>query len=383
MSIIGGSVAGFFTAYLLAKHGVRVRVFEAQECVDPAPRSLIVTEYFSDLLGSLGKNAIVNKIRYFELFTDGRAARISLQRPDLVIERNKLINDLAEGAEACGAQILTGRRFLDLRPNGGRLTFSVSANGNGQPVEETADALVGADGTFSKVARSIGVERPSTLPLVQAVVDLPKDLAPDTTRVWFVPEETPYFFWLIPHSSSHGVLGVIGSEGAEPRPSIERFVERKNLSPIEFQAASIPNYTRWIPNRHKMDGGEVYLVGDAAAHVKVSTVGGVVTGLRGALGTAEAIRNGGSSPELQSLRRELDRHRLIRQVLNRFTQSEYGRLLDLLTPSTMRSLGLFNRDETNRLLRSVILRQPRLLLLALHTFLAALSPGGIKEVDTA
>jgi flavin-dependent dehydrogenase len=149
-------------------------------------------------------------------------------------------------------------------------------------------------------------------------------------------------------------------------------LKRKNLSPIEFQAASIPNYTQWMPNRHKIGKGDVYLVGDAAAHVKVSTVGGVVTGLRGALGTVQAIMNGGSSSELEALRQELDRHRLIRWILNRFGQTEYSQLIDLLTPSTKRSLGLFTRDETNKLLRSVIFRQPRLLFLVLQTFLVGL-----------
>ena len=94
----------------------------------------------------------------------------------------------------------------------------------------------------------------------------------------------------------------------------------------------------------------VWLVGDAAGHVKVSTVGGVVTGFRGALGVVEAILNGGSSRELQALRRELDRHRLIRRVLHGFTQADYCRLLDMLTASTKRCLGLFPRDETTKLL---------------------------------
>jgi flavin-dependent dehydrogenase len=210
--------------------------------------------------------------------------------------------------------------------------------------------------------------------LTQAVVDLPDDLAPDTTRVWFVPDETPYFFWLIPHSAKQGVLGLIGDRGGNARHSIERFLEKKNLIPIEFQSARIPDYTGWKSNRHKIGGSDVYLVGDAAAHVKVSTVGGVVTGLRGAVGTAQAIMNAGSSTELGALRQELDRHRLIRWILNRFGQTEYSQLVDLLTPSTKYSLGQFNRDETNRLLKSLVLKQPRILLLGLRTLMFGRRP---------
>ena len=374
VAVIGGSAAGFYTAYLLANQGVQVRVFEAADSIDPVPRSLIVTEYFEDLLGPIGRKSVIHQIRHFELFTDGRAATITLTRPDLVIERKTLIKELAKKAEACGAKIFTGKRFLDLKPNGGHLTFSVSDHRNGQTVQETAETIVGADGTFSMVAKCIGLAAPETLPLIQAVVDLPQDLSPDTTRVWFVPEETPYFFWLIPHSATQGVLGLIGAQNCDTTELIGRFLEKRGLRPKAFQAAPIPNYTRWRSNRRKIGGNDVYLVGDAAGHVKISTVGGVVTGLRGAVGTSEAIMNGGSSPELDALKSELDRHRLIRQILNRFTQTEYSRLLDLLTPCTKRSLGLFTRDQSNRLLKSIIVEQPRLLLLVLTTLLFRSSP---------
>ncbi len=78
---------------------------------------------------------------------------------------------------------------------------------------------------------------------------LPKDMAPDTTRVWFVPDDTPYFYWLIPESRERGALGIIGEDGAETRRCLERFLEKRKLDPIEFQGARIPVYNRWIPVR--------------------------------------------------------------------------------------------------------------------------------------
>jgi flavin-dependent dehydrogenase len=113
----------------------------------------------------------------------------------------------------------------------------------------------------------------------------------------------------------------------------------------------------------------VYLVGDAAGHVKVTTVGGIVTGFRGALGVAEAILNGGSSRSFKALRRELNGHHLIRRVLNRFNQKDYNRLLDLLNPSTQETLGVFTRDETMKLLLNLLRKQTRLLLLGLRVLL--------------
>ena len=370
VSIIGASAAGLFTAFQLAQKGVGVRVFEAKESINHSPRTLIVTSYMQDLIGSLCKGAVINAIRRFELFADGRVAVISLKRPDLVIDRSKLIQRMAEQAEESGATILNGQRFVSCTPNGKNIHFTVSGNGDGERVEKTANVLVGADGALSKVAQSTGWQKPSTVPLVQAVVELPKDMPSDTTRIWFIPEDTPYFYWLIPHSPTHGVLGLIGDQGQDIRGQLDHFLQIKDLEPIEFQNAHVTQYTRWIPNHRQIGEGSVYLVGDAAGHVKVTTVGGLVTGFRGALGVVEAILNGGSSSEFHLLRRELDLHKWLRRVLHQFRQKDYSMLLDLLTPSVKQSLSLLTRDETRKLLLHVFIKQPRLILLGLRALLS-------------
>lgn len=258
---------------------------------------------------------------------------------------------------------------MGFRPNGKRLTFTVSSNGDEELVEESTDILIGADGAFSKVAQSAGCPKQPTVPLFQAVVRLPRDMPSDVTRVWFIPEDTPYFYWLIPYSPTHGVLGLIGEKEKRGQRSLTCFLEKKDLVPLEFQSARTPAYTGWFPIHRRIGQSHVYLVGDAAGHVKMSTVGGLVTGFRGALGVTEGILNGGSSRQSKALRLELDLHWLIRKVLNRFSQADYAKLLDLLTPSVKHSLGLFNRDETGKLLLNVFFKEPRLLLLGLRSLL--------------
>jgi flavin-dependent dehydrogenase len=219
------------------------------------------------------------------------------------------------------------------------------------------------------VARSAGWPPIQTVPLVQAIVRLPKDHPPDTTRVWFVPDDTPYFYWLIPESPERGALGIIGEDGRDTKRCLERFLEKKQMDPLDWQGARIPVYRGWVPVRRRIGNGEVYLVGDAAAQVKVSTVGGIVTGLRGALGVGQSILRKGGSKELTALRRELGTHWLIRRALHHFQQKDYSQLVDLLDASTRESLGEINRDESTRLLWRVVRRQPRLVLLGLRGLL--------------
>ena len=364
-----------FTACLLARAGRRVRVFEGAGELDPRPRTLIVTRRLQEILGELGKSAVVNEIRRFELFTDGRVASIALAKPDLVIERAKLIRALAEGAKKAGAEVLLGRRFVSLdqsslQKGGRQLGLTMERSEDSRTEEVEAQTVVGADGASSRVARTAGWPKQDTVPLVQALVRLPSGMPPDTTRIWFIPEDTPYFYWLIPDSPTQGALGLIGEDGPQTRQALERFLDRQRLAPVEFQAARIPVYRRWVPIRRRLQGGDVYLVGDAAGHVKVTTVGGIVSGFRGVLGVAEAILNGGRSPKLSVLRRELDLHLLVRKIMHGFSQAEYSQLVDLLNRHARRDLEEHTRDEPGQLLWRLCLHQPRLLLLGLRALLA-------------
>jgi len=365
--VVGGSAAGLFTAAQVARGGRPVRVLESKPRWEPAPRTLIVTDHFRSQLGACAKESIVNEIRRFELFTDGRSAQVALQKPDLIIERAHLTTALAREAQNAGATVSFGTRFLGIAPNGSGLRLQVDAKGRRE--ELRACAVVGADGAASRVARAAGWPPVETVPLMQVIVRLPKDCPPDTTRVWFVPDDTPYFYWLVPESAERGALGVIGEDGRDTKRAFERFLEKKHLQPLEWQGARIPVYRRWVPVRRRLGKGEVYLVGDAAAQVKVSTVGGIVTGFRGALGVAQSLLHGGWNRELTSLRRELDTHRLIRRSMHHFQQNDYSTLVDLLNASARASLGEITRDESTRLLWNVVRRQPRLVLLGLRGLL--------------
>jgi digeranylgeranylglycerophospholipid reductase len=366
--VVGGSAAGFLTAAKVAAGGCAVRVLDAKCGFDPAPRSLIVTHHFREQLREVAASSVVNEIRRFELFTDGRSAEVALNKPDLIIERAKLIPSLANEAAKAGAQLSFDTRFLGLGPNSRGLRLEVETRGRREELH--ADHVVGADGATTRVGRSAGWPPVETVPLVQAIVKLPRNCRPDTTRVWFVPDDTPYFYWLIPENESRGALGIIGEgSGQETKKRIERFLGKKQMEPLEWQGARIPVYRKWIPVERRVGNGRVFLVGDAAAQVKVSTVGGIVTGFRGAQGVADALLGSGGNGELRALRRELATHWLIRKTLHHFEQKHYSYLVDLLNSATRESLGEIHRDHSTRLLWNVIRRQPRLILLGLRGLL--------------
>jgi flavin-dependent dehydrogenase len=364
--VVGGSAAGLYTAACLAQGGRSVRVLESKPTLEPASRTLIVTNHFKTQVNGTAAASIINEIRKFELFTNGRSAVVPLKEPDLIIERSRLIRGLAEEAKQAGARFEYNTRFLGLAPN--ENGFHVQVDQAGRREELYAESVVGADGATSRVARASGWPPVETVPLVQALVKLPKDCPPDTTRVWFVPDDTPYFYWLIPESEGRGALGVIGEQGRDTKQCFDRFMEKKGLEPLEWQGARIPVYRKWVPVQRRVGNSEVYLVGDAAAQVKVSTIGGIVTGFRGARGVADAILRKGRQ-ELRALRRELETHWLVRRTLHHFQQEDYCELVDMLNDATRELLGQINRDDSTRLLWTVVRRQPRLALLGFRGLL--------------
>jgi len=362
--VVGGSAAGFYAAAQIAQGGRPVHVLESKRELEPASRTLIVTSHFRKQLGSWAESTIVNEIRRFELFTDGRSAQIALKDPDLVIERARLIPALAREAQNSGARVSFDTRLLGLSPNGSGVRLEVDAGG--RRAELHATSVVAADGATSRTARSAGWLPVETVPLIQAIVRLPRDYPIDTTRVWFVPDDTPYFYWLIPESKERGALGVIGVDPRHTARCLEQFLERKGIEPLEWQGARIPVYRKWVPVKKRVGNGSVYVVGDAAAQVKVSTVGGIVTGFRGARAVAASILNGAFNHELFALRRELSTHWLLRRTMHHFEQKHYSNLVDLLNAATRNALSEITRDESARLLWTVLRRQPQLVLLGLR-----------------
>lgn len=364
IAVVGASAAGLYAAGLLARAGASVEIFEQAERVEPFRRTLIVTSRMRDILGRTGEPSVVNQIHRFELFTDGRVAKIHLVRPDLVIERSTLLRSLSDEARAAGAFQYFGRRFSSFEKTRTGLQLNLQT-ADGRSESRDVSTLIGADGAASKVARAGGWPGLSTVPLIQAIVNLPTGYPADTVRVWFIPDDTRYFYWLIPEGSGRGAVGLIGEDGAAARRALERFLEKKQLEPQSYQAARIPVYTRWVETSRTYGAGSIHLVGDAAAQVKVTTVGGIVTGLRGAAGVAESILIG-STRILSKLRRELDTHLLIRRALHHFEQTDYSRLVDLLNPGARDSLAIHTRDEAVRVLWHICRKQPRFVLLGLR-----------------
>ena len=152
ITIVGGSATGLFAAERLARAGRPVTLLESADDWSPEPRTLIVTRRMRDLLGEVGDRSVVNTISRFELVTAGRTASVGLSEPDLIIERAVLVPGLVELAEAAGVDLCMGSRVSGLTATDEGVTLEVGRRGATE--ERKATTVIGADGTFSRVARA-------------------------------------------------------------------------------------------------------------------------------------------------------------------------------------------------------------------------------------
>jgi flavin-dependent dehydrogenase len=372
--IIGASTPGLFAASLLARAGANVEVYERSGTLDFAPRTLIVTGKISEVLGFVPEEVILNEVKNVELFSKSRTTRVKLALPDLIIERRKLLILLARMAEEAGAKIFLGRRFLGFTSSGSGVDVVYRDSSTGSERQMHADVLIGADGAFSGVARSASHNGHFQTALLQARIRMNKETNRETYRVWFDPTRTKYFYWLIPESDETAAVGLIADDARQAGDSLKSFLLEQGLEPIDFQASMVPMHKYQYYARLTEVRRKVYLIGDAAAQVKVTTVGGVVTGLRGARAVAEAILNGRTTgKEISQLKRELDLHLLVRRLLNGFNDVDYDMLLDFLDRELTEVISNQTRDDLSRMYLDLISSQPKLLMLGARAFLRGIA----------
>ncbi len=362
--IAGASTSGLLAAYLLSKAGHEVEVLERSAKLDPAVRTLIVTDKINEVLGFVPHEIILNEVKHIDLFSKSRSSKMELDRPDLIIAREKLILMLARMSQEAGVKISLNRRFQSFASGKNGVAISYRNLETGEDKREMADYLIGADGVYSAVAKAASYNGHFHTSLLQARVKLPKGISRNTYQVWFDVARTKYFYWLIPESEDIAAVGLIADDARQAGVNLKSFLDERGWQPLEYQASKVPMHKYEYSAKVKEVSRRVFLVGDSTAQVKVTTVGGVVTGFRGVRAVVEAILEGRSvGKESKGLKRELDLHLLVRRVLDGFTDADYDRLIDFMDGELKGVLSAETRDDLAQMYLRLITSQPRLVML--------------------
>ncbi|MFX1510318.1 MAG: geranylgeranyl reductase family protein [Promethearchaeota archaeon] len=300
VAIVGAGPAGCTAAKTAAKLGLKTIVFDSRKQIGipvQCGEYLPVPEEMQDLLPNSPR--VARLVDVPSAVITNRSSRLLLVSPNNrayefrlvsnIIDRAKFDQHLANQAIAAGAQIQLQSTVLK-RTNANQL---VVKNKSGRQTIN-AKIIIGADGTQSRIARSIGVRyenRSRDLsPTIQFVMTN-IDCDPNTTEMYFGSQIAPGgYAWVIPKDEATVNIG-LGFRPAFLKNSdtalsyLHRFINShpanadrmKNGKILRKTGAIVPvggPVTRTYFN-------SVLLVGDAAGHVMASNGGGIPTALGG------------------------------------------------------------------------------------------------------
>jgi digeranylgeranylglycerophospholipid reductase len=355
ISIIGAGPVGSYLAYLLSSQGMEVKVYEEHGIIgQPVHCTGIVTSKFSQIINP-DEDFVVNTINRARIYAPNDDFLDLKLGQNLVLDRAKLDQKLAEGARKADAKYYTSHKFIGYK--NGKITLEHE----GKLKKLSTDLLVGSDGPMSHVAKSTGLYGNRKFFVgTQARATLKNDNA---VEFYLIPKG---FGWIVPESKGTVRIGVVSE--TRHRENFTSFLERKLgknyiTNVLEYHGGLIPLHDPGI----KTSSGKIFLVGDAATMVKATTGGGIVPGLLGAEALAESIQTEKDyeAQWREKIGRELRLTLTTRKLMDSFTEQDYNLLIRLMNKESIRNkLENYDRDSMTDLLPSLLLealKEPRFL----------------------
>lgn len=358
ISIIGAGPCGSHTAYLLAKAGLEVSVFEEHKSIgEPMQCTGIVTPALEKII-ELKKNFVVNTINKTRIYAPNNSfVDIELKR-NIILDRKKFDAHLAKEAKKQGAKFFLNHKFISFKKRDGKTVIEVKNNKTGNFKKFKTRVLIGADGPVSSVAKAAGMfgERKFFVGL-QNVMEENND-----NIVEFYPLKQG-IGWVVPESKNRVRAGMAVRENI--RNSYASFMEKRfgkdYMKKVKSQQAGlVPEYNPKLITQKQ----NIFIVGDAATQVKATTLGGLVPGLIASQELVKSIIKYDNYERnwKKAIGKELWLHLKIRKMLDSFSDNDYNRLVNICdNENVKKTLRSHDRDFPSKFLLKMLLAEPRLI----------------------
>jgi geranylgeranyl reductase family protein len=295
--VVGGGPAGASAAYAAAVAGRRVLLLEKSELPRYKTCGGGIIGPSRDALPPGFELPLRDRVHAVTFSLNGRLSRTRRSRQMLfgLVNRSELDESLVEHAVKAGARVRTGVTVTRVEQHGpsvpDRRTVAVVLSGEKQPV--LARAVVGADGSASRIGAHVGVKMDQVDLGLEAEIPVPASVAEDWAgRVLVDWGPLPGSYgWVFPKGDTLTV-GVISArgEGAATKRYLEDFVGRLGLAGFEPSVSS-GHLTRCRADDSPLSRGRVLVCGDAAGLLEPWTREGISYALRsGRLAGEWAVR---------------------------------------------------------------------------------------------
>lgn len=354
ITIVGAGPAGSYLACLLAKQGQKVTILEEHDRVGfPVQCTGIVTNSIEKFF-KLKQEIIAKKLD--KVIVVSKNNKITVNVDEIVMWRDKFDRFVADMAQNEGVKILLNRQFIGFD---GKQSVKIKDKKNNKIDEVKTEVIVGADGPYSAVAKSAGINSNSKHYIgMQAKVKLNMDTSAFET--YFGTDFPDFFGWCVPESDDTVRLGIGCFENAQHY--FYKFLKNRTgkTDVLCWESGLIPLYNP----KKIIQKDNVYLIGDAATQVKATTGGGIIPSLKVAHTLCDCIINNKDyNKEFKKhFGKELLLHLKIRNTLNKFSDKDYDKLLSLMNQEKIRRiLKKYDRDTPIPLVANLLLKEPRFL----------------------
>lgn len=250
-----------------------------------------------------------------------------------IIDNEAFEEQLADLAQRNKTEILTNNEYLS-SPTQGHL---IKDNNSGKKKLFKQSTIIGADGPQSRVNNVFGMNKTNNTYLgMQARLKVNEH---DDEQIKFFPHIGKYA-WYVPEGPRSARVGICAELHKEPRRTFETFLKRFAGQVINKQAGLIPLHNPHRRNSLQRGRLRATLVGDAAGHIKNTTGGGLIPGMKAAQHLAKT-----GKPTPASLRFELYNHFLVHNLLSCANAKEW----DSLILAAKRQAPVYERINRDRL----------------------------------
>ncbi|MFF7154452.1 geranylgeranyl reductase family protein [Streptomyces sp. NPDC008139] len=319
--VIGAGPAGATAAHAAAVTGRRVLLLEKSELPRYKTCGGGIIGSSRDALPPGFELPLRDRVHAVTFSLNGKLTRTKRSRQMLfgLINRPEFDNALVEAACEAGAELRTGVTVSRVEQHGpgvpDRRTVAVVLNGSGGPagkgVEETvyARAVVGADGSASRIGAHVGVKLDQVDLGLEVEIPVPTSVAEDWAgRVLIDWGPLPGSYgWVFPKGDSLTV-GVISArgDGSATKRYLDDFIARLGLAGFEPSVSS-GHLTRCRADDSPLSRGRVLVCGDAAGLLEPWTREGISYALRsGRLAGEWAVRIAESHDAVDARRQALN-----------------------------------------------------------------------------
>lgn len=379
VAVVGAGPAGSRTARDLARRGFRVLLLEEH-------RTVGVPSHCSGLISlrtlresEIGDGAILHRVTGAFVHTQS-GSEVALgggETRAVAIDRVAWDRTLAEQAQTAGAELVRAR-VLNVARENSHVRLQTQTDGRDSAI--TARLVVGADGTHSRVRRTLGMGAPREYAYNLGIEGRLKTRRDDFVHVFVGREMAPgWFGWIIPTGDGMVRAGIGSNNGVKPIDCYRRLTQAfpelfEGIEPCRMYGGTIP--LEFAPRSY---GDNVLLAGDAAGQVKPFSGGGIYTSLVAGRHAAETAAKALEADDVSARRlaayekgwkreigRELVRSLRIRRFGLSLSEDEVERVVRALRSDGMQSLATRygDIDYPSRVLLRIARSAPALAMLA-------------------